>query len=159
MGESFDPAKLRYNKIILLMDADSDGNHIATLLLTFFYNHIRPLIDGGFVYLAQPPLYRIDAAKETYWALDDLERDEILSSLGSRTKATVQRFKGLGEMPPATLKQTTLDPSQRTLLQVCIEDQAETDRTLEELMGSDPAPRFKFLVEEAARALAEELDV
>lgn len=159
MGPDYDPARLRYHKVVLLMDADSDGNHIATLLLTFFYNHVRPLIEGGYIYLAQPPLYRIDAGKETHWALDDLERDQVLAGLPKNVKPVVQRFKGLGEMPPATLKETTLDPARRTLLQVQIEDHREADRTLEQLMGSDPAPRFRFLIEGSQDALADELDV
>ena len=110
IGEDFDPAKLRYGKIFLLMDADSDGHHICTLLLTFFYRHLRELIDGGHVYIAQPPLYRIDVGKETYWALDDAERDRILGAAPTASRRSVQRFKGLGEMNPPTLKETTLDP-------------------------------------------------
>ena len=98
IGADFDDRKLRYHKIFLLMDADSDGHHIATLLLTFFYRHLQPLIDGGYVYLAQPPLYRIDIGKETYWALDDADRERILAALPKNAKPEITRFKGLGEM-------------------------------------------------------------
>ena len=107
-------SKLRYGKIFLLMDADTDGHHIATLLLTFFYRHLRPLIAAGYVYLAQPPLYRIDIGKETYWALDDADRDRILARAAEeRASPSITRFKGLGEMPPDELKTTTLDPATR----------------------------------------------
>ena len=159
MGKDFREDKLRYHRIILLMDADSDGNHIATLLLTFFYNHLRGLIEGGYVYLAQPPLFRIDVGKQTYWALDDYERDQILSEQKSNAKPSIQRFKGLGEMPPATLKKTTLAPNSRTLLQVCVTDFEETDIAFDELMGSDPKRRYEFLVNSAELASADDLDV
>ena len=106
-------SKLRYGKVFLLMDADADGHHISTLLLTFFWRHLPKLIERGHVYLAQPPLYRIDAAKETHWALDDAERDAILAKLPKNVKPEIMRFKGLGEMMPEQLKQTTLDPQRR----------------------------------------------
>jgi len=156
-GAEFDITKLRYHRIFLLMDADSDGHHIATLLLTFFYRHLPELIRQGFVYLAQPPLYRIDAGKETYWALDDLDKERILKSLKSNAKPNIQRFKGLGEMNPATLKQTTLDPRSRTALRVKIVDELETDRILNELMGKDASARFRFIMERARDV--DELDV
>jgi DNA gyrase subunit B/topoisomerase-4 subunit B len=161
MGAAFDESRLRYHRIILLMDADSDGNHIATLLLTFFHRHLPLLIRRGYVYIAQPPLYRIEVGKKTHWALDDYERDQILSSVKGNAKPNVQRFKGLGEMPPATLKETTLDPERRTLLQVEIPEGRleETEETFEALMGSDPKPRYDFLLERAELASAEELDV
>jgi DNA gyrase subunit B/topoisomerase-4 subunit B len=161
MGANFDETKLRYHRIILLMDADSDGNHIATLLLTFFLRHLPQLILKGYVFLAQPPLYRIDVGNKTYWALDDDERDQVLSSLKSNAKPVVQRFKGLGEMPPATLKETTLDPARRTLLQVDVSGEGESDtrQTFEDLMGSDPKPRYDFLIGQAGLATADELDV
>jgi DNA gyrase/topoisomerase IV subunit B len=110
-GKDFDAAKLRYHKICLLMDADSDGNHICTLLLTFFYRHLPDLVRQGYVYIAQPPLYRIDAGKQVSWARDDAEKERLLASFnGKRDKVQVTRFKGLGEMNPSTLKETTLDP-------------------------------------------------
>jgi len=162
LGEDFTLANLRYHKIILLMDADSDGHHIATLLLTFFYNYMPALINGGYVYIAQPPLYRIDAAKETYWALDDADKKRIVGDLqsdGRNLKIDIQRFKGLGEMMPKTLKQTTLDPESRRLLQVAIPDDKRhlTQQTMDDLMGRDTSARFSFIMQHAAEA--DELDV
>src|SRR5262249_12926120 len=120
-GKDFDESKLRYDRIFLLMDADSDGQHIATLLLTFFYRHLPALLRGGHIFLAQPPLYRIDAAKETYWALDDRERDRIVASVPKGAKVEIARFKGLGEMPAEDLKSTTLDIRRRRALRVVID--------------------------------------
>jgi DNA gyrase/topoisomerase IV subunit B len=153
MGEELDLAKLRYDKIFLLMDADADGHHIATLLLTFFYRHMRKLIDAGHVYLAQPPLYRIDLGKQTYWALDEEHRDRLIKEHGkSNSKPSITRFKGLGEMNPDTLKMTTLDPKTRLALRVTVKasEQLLTDRTISELMGKDVAARFKMITENAA---------
>ncbi|QQR91753.1 MAG: type IIA DNA topoisomerase subunit B [Myxococcales bacterium] len=159
IGKDFDISKLRYGKIFLLMDADSDGHHIATLLLTFFYRLLPGLVRAGHVFLAQPPLYRIDAGKETYWPLDDKEKDSTLKKLPKNVKPEVSRFKGLGEMSAAELKSTTLDPKHRRALQVTVDGEVETDRVLNELMGKDPAPRFAFIMEQASQANAEELDV
>jgi DNA gyrase subunit B len=159
LGKDFDLSKLRYGKIFLLMDADSDGHHISTLLLTFFYRLLPGLLRSGHVYLAQPPLYRIDAGKETYWALDDAERDRILASLPKNVKPELSRFKGLGEMTAEELRSTTLDPRRRRALRVMIDHELETDRILNELMGKDPAPRFKLIMEHAPKAEAEALDV
>jgi len=157
-GRDFDAGKLRYHKICLLMDADSDGNHICTLLLTFFYRHLPELISQGFVYIAQPPLYRIDAGKQVSWARDDAEKERVLQGLnGRRDRVQVQRFKGLGEMNPGTLKETTLDPATRTLLRVRIADAAATEQAIQTLMGRDVAPRFEFIMERAPRV--EEVDV
>jgi DNA gyrase subunit B/topoisomerase-4 subunit B len=151
-GKDLDVGKLRYHKICLLMDADSDGNHICTLLLTFFYRHLPELIRQGYVYIAQPPLYRLDIGKETRWARDDAEREKILASLnGKRDKVQVQRFKGLGEMNPETLKSTTLDPKTRALLRVRIADAGKTDEAIQTLMGKDVAPRFQFIMERAPK--------
>jgi DNA gyrase subunit B len=155
-GKDFDASKLRYGKVFLLMDADSDGHHIATLLLTFFYRHLPGLLRGGHVYLAQPPLYRVDAGKETFWALDEKERDRILAKLAKNAKPEISRFKGLGEMPAEDLKATTLDPRRRRPLRVVIEDELDTDRVMNELMGKDAQARFRFITERAALA---ELDV
>ena len=152
VGVDIKVERLRYHKIIFLMDADSDGHHIATLLLTFFYRHLQPLIAGGFVYLAQPPLFRIDHGKETYWALDEQDRERIVASLPKNAKVEVMRFKGLGEMQPEELKRTTLDPDSRRLLRVTINDGVETDKVLTELMGKDVEARFKFIMERAAQA-------
>jgi DNA gyrase subunit B len=152
VGESFNMERLRYHKIIFLMDADSDGHHIATLLLTFFYRHLRPLIENGYVFLAQPPLFRIDHGKETFWALDEVDRDRILASLPKNAHPDIMRFKGLGEMQPEELKRTTLDPNSRRLLRVNIVDVAEADRVLTDLMGKDVEARFNFIMERAAQA-------
>ncbi|MDQ3032931.1 MAG: type IIA DNA topoisomerase subunit B [Myxococcota bacterium] len=159
IGKDFDVAKLRYGKIFLLMDADSDGHHIATLLLTFFYRMLPGLIRGGHVYLAQPPLYRVDAGKDTHWALDDAERDKIIAGLPKNVKPKIGRFKGLGEMNPEQLKITTLDPKKRRALRVVIGEELETDRILNELMGRDASQRFKFIMEHAPKADSAALDV
>jgi len=156
VGAEFNIAKLRYHKVVFLMDADSDGNHISTLMLTFFYRHLRELIEGGFVYLAQPPLFRVDHGKVTHWALDEVDRDRIIEELPKNAKPEVMRFKGLGEMQPEELKLTTLDPRTRRLLRVCVADAAEADQVLSELMGTDVKSRFNFIMERAAQA---ELDL
>lgn len=158
-GKNFDISKLRYGRIFLLMDADSDGHHIATLLLTFFYRMLPELVKAGHIYIAQPPLYRIDAGKETYWALDDEERDEILAKLPKNVKPEISRFKGLGEMTAEELRETTLDPAKRRAIRVTIEDALATDRVLNELMGRDPSARYQYIMEHAPRASAAELDV
>jgi DNA gyrase subunit B/topoisomerase-4 subunit B len=154
MDDQFDPARLRYGKIILLTDADSDGHHIATLLLTFFYRHVPGLFADGRVYLACPPLYKVAWGKETFWASDDAARDQILERLPKNAKPNITRFKGLGEMPAALLFETTLDPSRRRLLRVVIpdDDRPYTDRTVSDLMGKEPEARFKFIMEEAYTA-------
>jgi DNA topoisomerase IV B subunit len=158
LGKNFDLSKLRYGKIIILADADADGHHIATLLLTFLYRHLPQLIASGRVYLAQPPLYRIDIGKETFWALDDAHRDRILQQHGNgRGTPEITRFKGLGEMMPKVLWETTLDPKRRRLLRVEIADQIVTDRVINELMGKDASARFRFIMERAEEA--QELDV
>jgi DNA gyrase subunit B/topoisomerase-4 subunit B len=152
IGADIKIERLRYHKIILLMDADSDGHHISTLLLTFFYRHLQPLIEGGYIYLAQPPLYRIDHGKETFWALDDDDRERILAGLPKNAKPEIMRFKGLGEMMSDDLKRTTLDPDTRRLLRVTAADAIETDKVLGELMGKDVEARYKFITERAAQA-------
>jgi DNA gyrase subunit B/topoisomerase-4 subunit B len=157
IGKSFDLSRLRYGRVIILADADSDGHHIATLLLTFIYRHIPALITAGKVYLAQPPLYRIDAGKDTHWALDDRHRDALVKRINGKGKVEITRFKGLGEMMPKVLWETTLNPRTRRLLRVEIADQIRTDRVINELMGKDPSARFKFIMEHAEEA--EELDV
>jgi DNA gyrase subunit B len=161
LGKNFELAKLRYGKIIILADADSDGNHIATLLLTFIYRHLPQLIAGGNVFLAQPPLYRIDVGKDTFWALDDAHKDQILKQQAKnghgRATPEITRFKGLGEMMPKVLWETTLNPRTRRLLRVEVTDQIVTDRVINELMGKDASARFRFIMERADEA--EELDV
>jgi DNA gyrase subunit B/topoisomerase-4 subunit B len=158
LGKNFDITRLRYGRVIILADADSDGHHIATLLLTFVYRHMPGLITSGRVFLAQPPLYRIDVGKETYWALDDAHRDRLLKLHGNgRGTPEITRFKGLGEMMPKVLWETTLNPRTRRLLRVDISDHIVTDRVINELMGKDPSARFRFIMERAEEA--EELDV
>jgi DNA gyrase subunit B/topoisomerase-4 subunit B len=157
IGKGFEIAKLRYGRVIILADADSDGHHIATLLLTFIYRHMPQLIRDGKVYLAQPPLYRIDVGKDTHWALDDGHKAAILKKADGRAKPEITRFKGLGEMMPKVLWETTLNPKTRRLLRVEISDQIVTDRVINELMGKDPSARFRFIMERAEEA--EELDV
>jgi DNA gyrase subunit B len=158
-GESFNLAGLRYGKIILLMDADADGHHITTLMLTFFFRHMTELIRKGHLYIAQPPLYRIDVGKETHWARDDAHKEEILASLRGNAKSETRRFKGLGEMKAQELAETTLDPRKRTLLQVAIDSNLEADKTFVELLGKDPATRYRFIVDKAQLVEADELDV
>jgi DNA gyrase subunit B/topoisomerase-4 subunit B len=157
VGKQFDLARLRYGKVIILADADSDGHHIATLLLTFIYRHMPQLIAGGRVYLAQPPLFRIDVGKETFWAQDDAQRDALVKKLTGRARPDITRFKGLGEMMPKVLWETTLNPKTRRLLRVTIADQLVTDRVINELMGKDASARFRFIMDRAEEA--EELDV
>jgi DNA gyrase/topoisomerase IV subunit B len=158
-GDRFHIDGLRYGKVILLMDADADGHHITTLLLAFFFRHLPELIRRGHVYIAQPPLYRIDVGKETQWARDDAHKEEILAGLRANAKPEITRFKGLGEMPAATLAATTLDPRFRTLLRVSIDSNLEADDTFVMLLGKDPAQRYRFIMDSAALAVAEELDV
>jgi DNA gyrase subunit B len=158
-GKNFELPRLRYGKIIILADADSDGNHIATLLLTFIYRHLPQLIHNGKVYLAQPPLYRIDIGKETHWALDDAQRDAILkaNTKNGRGSPEITRFKGLGEMMPKVLWETTMNPKTRRLLRVDVTDHIVTDRVINELMGKDASARFRFIMDRADEA--QELDV
>ena len=158
MGKSFELSRLRYGRIIILADADSDGHHIATLLLTFMYRHLPQLVSSGKVFLAQPPLYRIDIGKETYWALDDAHRDRLLKQYtNGRGSPEITRFKGLGEMMPKVLWETTLNPRTRRLLRVEIVDQIVTDRVINELMGKDASARFRFIMDRAEEA--QELDL
>ena len=156
-GKDFNPANLRYQRIILLADADSDGHHITTLLLTFFYRHLPELLRDGRVFLAVPPLYRIDLGKETFWAADDADRDAILKKHKGNAKPEITRFKGLGEMMPKVLWETTLNPKTRRLLRVEIADNLKTDQVMSDLMGKDPSARFNFIMERADEA--QELDV
>ena len=154
LGKHFEIERLRYERIVILADADADGNHIATLLLTFIYRHLPKLITHGRVFIAQPPLYRVNAGRDTYWALTDADLAKIQKDLnGTRTRnIEITRFKGLGEMMPKILWQTTLDPNRRKLLKVTINDQILTDRVIANLMGKDPSQRFKFIMEHADEA-------
>ena len=157
IGPNFEIRRLRYGKVILLMDADSDGYHISTLLLTFFFRHMMDLVRQGRVFLAQPPLYRITIGKEVHYAQDDAEKEEILSGLPANRKYEVTRFKGLGEMTPQQLRDTTLDTKTRTLLQVSIESQVDADETFQQLLGKDASERYRVIMEESA--LVDDLDV
>ena len=157
IGKDLDVARIRYDRVILLADADSDGHHITTLLLTFFYRHMRPLIADGKIFIAVPPLYRIDIGKETFWAPDEAARDKILGKADKRAKPDITRFKGLGEMMPKVLWETTLNPATRRLLRVDINDQLETDRVMADLMGRDASARFRFIMDRAEDA--KEIDV
>lgn len=160
-GEDFDIAKLRYGKVILMADADVDGSHIRTLLLTFFFNYMHPLIEAGKIYIAQPPLYKIKKGKKEYYAYNDAERDEILARIRKEAGGSVEivssedavspsgvvisRFKGLGEMNPEQLWETTMDPEKRTILQVSIESAAAASKLFETLMGDQVEPRREFI--------------
>ncbi len=157
IGKDFDLKRLRYHKIILLMDADIDGYHISTLLLTFFFRHLPELIKHGHVYIAQPPLYRIDIGKDVRWAGSDEEKERVLADARSNAKPTISRFKGLGEMFPQQLKETTLNPATRQLLKVELQDELHTDRTFRDLMGKRTEARYEFLMANAT--LADNLDV
>ena len=159
IGKDFDISKLRYGRVFLLMDADSDGHHIATLLLTFFFRMLPGLVKAGHVFLAQPPLYRLDIGKQVHWALDDEERDRIIADAPGNAKVEISRFKGLGEMTADELRETTLDKSRRRALRVVVDGELEADRVFSELMGKDPAPRYQFIMEQAPQAEAVELDV
>ncbi|OAJ74666.1 DNA topoisomerase IV subunit B [Brevibacillus sp. SKDU10] len=145
IGEDFDISKARYHKIVIMTDADVDGAHIRTLLLTFFYRYMRQLIEAGFVYIAQPPLFSIKQGKTIQYAFNDRQRDQILSQLKETPKPNVQRYKGLGEMNAEQLWETTMDPSVRTLLQVDLEDAIDADMVFQTLMGDEVEPRRDFI--------------
>ena len=144
IGDSFSLEGLRYHRVIIMTDADVDGSHIRTLLLTFFFRYMQPLIEEGHLYIAQPPLYRISYKKQLRYAYTEPEKDEILKELGTE-KVSLQRYKGLGEMNPQQLWETTMNPENRTLLLVTIEDAAEADRTFDMLMGAAVPPRRRFI--------------
>jgi DNA gyrase subunit B len=150
IGESFDLAKLRYHRIILLADADVDGAHIRTLLLTFFYRHMPEVIDNGYLYIAQPPLYRISTGKVTNYAQDERDRDRIVKDMKVKN-LTIQRFKGLGEMNAEQLWETTMNPATRTLLRAAVDDAADADHIFSTLMGEKVGPRKEFIKAEARK--------
>jgi len=145
IGESFNLEGLRYGRIVIMTDADVDGAHIRTLLLTFFFRYMQPLIDAGHLYIAQPPLYKISVKKQVQYAYTEVEKDKILKDLGNTNKVTLSRYKGLGEMNPEQLWETTMNPENRTLLVVSIDDATEADRTFDMLMGSLVPPRRRFI--------------
>jgi len=152
IGDEFDVEDVRYKKIIMATDADVDGAHIRTLLLTFFYRHMRPLLEGGYVYATQPPLYRIRYRGETYDAMTEAERDEIIEEKCNGNASQVQRFKGLGEMNPEQLWDTTMNPDNRILKQITIEDAAAADKMFSVLMGDAVEPRKQFIKDHAPEA-------
>jgi len=160
LGTKFNVDDLRYDKIIIMTDADVDGAHIASLLMTFFFTQMRPLIDQGHLYLACPPLYKVTQGARRAYALNEVERDEILAKgLGGNAKMQVSRFKGLGEMDAKDLKETTMDPTTRKLIRVSIDEDepGETGDLVEQLMGKKPELRFQYIQENAR--FVEELDV
>ena len=157
ISTNFDIRRLRYDRIILMMDADSDGYHISTLLLTFFLRHMRDLITNQKLYLAQPPLYKIQVGAQTIYAQDDIEKEEVLASLPANRKPEIYRFKGLGEMNTQQLKETTLDPKTRTLLSIGIDSLVEADQTFQQLLGKDASERYRIIMSEAN--LVDDLDL
>jgi len=151
IGEDFDIEKLRYHRIVIMTDADVDGAHIRTLLLTFFYRHFKPVVDAGHIYIAQPPLYKVSFGKNSQYAYSDEQRDKVVKEMG-KSGASIQRYKGLGEMNPEQLWETTMNPENRTLLQVGVEDAHLADKTLDILMGEEVEPRKKFIQTHAKAA-------
>ena len=145
VGDNFDISGLRYGRVILMTDADVDGSHIRTLLLTFFFRYMQPLIDEGHLFIAQPPLYRIAYKNQVRYAYTEADKERILKEMGAGEKASLQRYKGLGEMNPSQLWETTMNPETRTLLQVSVEDAAAADRTFDMLMGEAVPPRTRFI--------------
>ncbi|MDX8363534.1 DNA topoisomerase (ATP-hydrolyzing) subunit B [Cytobacillus sp. IB215665] len=149
IGEDFDISKARYHKIVIMTDADVDGAHIRTLLLTFFYRYMRQIIESGYVYIAQPPLYKVSQGKRVEYAYNERQLTGILEELTGNSKPGIQRYKGLGEMNPEQLWETTMDPNTRTLLQVNLQDAIDADETFEILMGDKVEPRRNFIEENA----------
>ena len=152
IGEDFNLGKIRYHKIIIMADADVDGSHIRTLLLTFFFRYMPELIEHGYVYLAMPPLYKISYNKKEWYVYDDSERDSILNEIGRNVSPAVQRYKGLGEMDGTQLWETTMDPARRKMMRVTLPDAVEADRIFSTLMGEEVEPRRKFIEENAVYA-------
>lgn len=148
ISDDFDLEKARYHKVIIMTDADVDGAHIRTLLLTFFYRYMRPLVEQGYVYIAQPPLYQAKKGKQVNYAYDDEELEKILEEIG-RQGVNIQRYKGLGEMDAEQLWETTMDPERRTLIQLTIDDAVEADDVFSILMGEKVEPRRQFIEEHA----------
>ena len=147
IGEDFDITKLRYHKIVIMADADVDGAHIRTLLLTFFFRYMKPLVEGGYIYLAQPPLFKVQKGKKFKYAFSDEERDRLIEEMGGQ--CDIQRYKGLGEMDPEQLWETTMDPEFRIMLRVTVEDAQQADETFSILMGDNVEPRREFIEKNA----------
>ena len=156
IGDEFDPVKLRYHKVIIMADADVDGSHIRTLLLTFFFRYMRPLLEQGYVYAAVPPLYKLTRGKTTRVAFSDEERDRVSAEMrgdNPNAKVEISRFKGLGEMDPSELWETTMDPTTRTLKQITLADAIRADKIFTVLMGEKVEPRKAFIEEKAKYAV------
>jgi DNA gyrase subunit B len=158
-GEEFNLAQLRYHKIILLADADVDGAHIRTLLLTFFYRYQRQLVDQGYIYIGCPPLYKVERGKNMQYFYSDRELQAHLATFPANANYNIQRFKGLGEMMPVQLWDTTMNPATRTLKQITIEDAAEADRIFTILMGDRVAPRREFIETYGSKMNLTDLDI
>jgi len=163
IGEGMDVSKLRYHRVIIATDADVDGSHIRTLLLTFFFRYFQAMIEGGYIYIAQPPLYKIEKGKEKHYVFTDQEKAVVLKKFGIKnedeasSEIKIQRYKGLGEMNPSELWETTMDPANRVLKQVKVSDLEEANRMFDTLMGSDVVPRKKW-IQTHAKAV-ENLDI
>ena len=157
IGDEFNPEKLRYHRIVCMTDADVDGSHIRILLLTFFFRYMRPLIEGGYVYVAQPPLYKITKSKKEHYVYSDEELNAYLNEIGRGNDVIVQRYKGLGEMSAAQLWETTMDPARRIMKRVELSDAVSADEMFNLLMGDRVEPRRDFITENAL--LAENLDI
>jgi DNA gyrase subunit B len=148
IGDDFDITKARYHKIVIMTDADVDGAHIRTLILTLMFRYMRPLVEAGYVYVAQPPLYKIKKGKTETYAYSDAEKDKKLKEIGT-DKVSIQRYKGLGEMDAGQLWETTMDPESRKIVRINIEDEIKSDQTFQTLMGSDVTPRREFIQKHA----------
>ncbi|MGN7614015.1 toprim domain-containing protein, partial [Magnetococcales bacterium HHB-1] len=160
-GKSFRLDALRYGRVIIMTDADVDGAHIASLLLTFFFRFMTPLIESGRLFLAQPPLYKVTRGAESFYALDEAEKERYLKKISRRKRAAnirISRFKGLGEMMPAQLRETTMSVQTRRLLQVKVDDMQETGKVFSRLMGKKPRERFLF-IQERALSVQDQLDI
>ena len=151
IGEEFNLSKLRYDKVIIMTDADVDGSHIMTLLLTFFYRHMKELVERGHVYVAMPPLYRLQSGKRVEYVYSDQEKDKLVKEMGG--EIAIQRYKGLGEMNPKQLWETTMDPAVRKLKQVMVEDALKADQMFTVLMGDEVEPRREFIQKHAAEVI------
>ena len=153
IGEKFDIGKLRYHKIIIMSDADVDGAHIRTLMLTLFFRHMPQLIEGGYVYAAQPPLFRVKVGKDMWYTYTDKEQDRLLADLAAqgKTKPEIQRYKGLGEMDATQLWETTMDPETRSMIKVTLEDAIQADQIFNLLMGDAVDPRREYIEKHAAK--------
>ena len=157
IGEEFDISRLRYHKIVIMTDADVDGAHIRVLLLTFFYRYFKPLVEQGYIYAAKPPLFKIDYNKKIHYVYSDEERDEYLATLPEPSRARINRYKGLGEMNPTELWETTMNIENRILYRITMDDAMLADQVLTELMGEEVEPRRQFIEKNAG--YVENLDV